>query len=180
MAEQTMTFQEFRRSIQTAPKDRSFKVTNSLGVYDVYKRIRKNHWFDIGRPVTEKEFYAIIRSVNKLLAENIANGETVRFPEKMGTLELRKFSKGVSIVNGQLKNTYPIDWMETMRLWYQDEEEHKKKTLIRREETWVYQAKYCKDKATYENKQFYQFALNKFIKNALKENIQSGKIDALW
>ena len=47
---------------------RNHKITNSLGVYDAYKYIRKNKWLDIGRPLKEKEFYRIIREVNKLLA----------------------------------------------------------------------------------------------------------------
>ena len=47
---------------------RNYKITNSIGVYDLYKLIRKNHWYDIGRPLKEHEFYAIIRKVNSLLA----------------------------------------------------------------------------------------------------------------
>jgi hypothetical protein len=43
---------------------RYYKVNNSLGVYDAYKWIRKNKWFNIGRPLKEHEFYSIIRKVN--------------------------------------------------------------------------------------------------------------------
>ena len=69
---------------------KNFKVRGSFGIYDCYKAIRRHKWFDIGRPLKEKEFYSIIRGVNNLIAEEIANGETVTFPEKMGMLELRK------------------------------------------------------------------------------------------
>lgn len=161
-------------------KVREYKITNSIGVYDIYKLIRKNRWYDIGRPLKEHEFYAIIRSVNKLLAENVINGETVVFPEQMGKLELRKYPKGVSIVDGKLKNTYPIDWKSTNQLWNEDEEEHKKKTLLRYESPMVYQVRYCKEGATYENKIFYQFRLHRKVRIGLKENIIDGKIDTLW
>ena len=163
-----------------ARKGVKFKVRNSFGVYDAYKIVRRNNWFDIGRPLKEHEFYAVIRGVNKLLAENIANGDTVVFPSQMGKLELRKYPKGVSFEGGQLKNTYPIDWKSTNQLWAEDKEEKLKHTLLRYESPMVYHVKYCKEDATYENKTFYQFTLNRFIKKKLKENISDGKIDTLW
>ena len=159
---------------------REYKITNSWGVYDAYKAIRKNHWYDIGRPLKEQEFYAIIRKVNKLLAENIVNGETVILPASMGKLELRKYPKGVKFVDGKLKNTYPIDWKSTNQLWEEDEEEHQKKTLLRYESPMVYRVRYCKEDATYENKIFYQFRLHQKVRQRLKENIINGKTDTLW
>lgn len=161
-------------------KELNFKIRNSWGIYDIYKFIRKNHWYDIGRPLKEGEFYAIIRGVNKLLARNIAQGETVVFPENMGRLELRKAPRGVSFVNGKLRNSYPIDWASTKKLWQEDEEESRKKTLIRFEVPMYYSVKYCKGKALYNNKTFYQFMLNTFIRRELKENIVKGKADTLW
>ena len=163
-----------------AAMTRNYKITNSIGVYDLYKIVRKNHWYDIGRPLKEHEFYTIIRNVNKLLAENLANGDAVVFPEQMGKLELRKYPRGVRFVNGKLKNTYPIDWKSTNQLWAEDEEEHKKKTLLRYESPIVYHVRYCKEDATYENKTFYQFRLHQKVRKRLKENIINGKTDTLW
>ena len=163
-----------------AEKGTKFDIRNSWGVYDAYKLMRKNHWYNIGRPVKEKEFYAIIRGVNDLLSENIVNGETVVFPEGMGSLELRKYEKGVFIKNGKLMNTYPIDWKSTNQLWKEDAEERKKHTLLRYETPFVYHVRYCKDRATYENKTFYRFKLNKFVKVDLKNSIITGKTDTLW
>ena len=160
-------------------KVKKYKITNSVGVYDMYKAIRKDNWYNIGRPLKEHEFYYIIRSFNKLLAENIANGETVVFPEHMGKLELRKYPKGVSFINGKLKITYPIDWKSTNQLWAMDEEERQKHTLLRYETPVVYHVRYCKENATYENKTFYRFTLNQKIRKKLKENIINCKTDTL-
>ena len=161
-------------------KARKFKITNSFGVYDCYKLVRKNHWYNIGRPLKEHEFYIIIRSVNKLLADNIVNGEAVVFPASMGKLELRKYPRGVRFVDNKLKNTYPIDWKSTNRLWVEDEEEYRKKTLLRYESPMVYRVRYCKEKATYENKVFYQFRMHSKVRKRLQENIINGKTDTLW
>ena len=157
-----------------------FKITNSVGVYDMYKAVRRNGWYNIGRPLKEHEFYVIVRSINKLLAENIASGKEVVFPVRMGRLELRKYPTGVKYVDGKLKNSYPIDWSSTNQLWAEDKEERQKHTLLRYESPLIYQVKYCKEDATYENKMFYQFKLHKKVRKKLQENIISGKTDTLW
>lgn len=175
-----MDFREFSKQTRKADSRCKAKVRNSFGVYDIYKLIRKNHWYNIGRPLTEHEFYTIIREVNKLFAIELANGREMVFPHRMGALELRKSEKGVSIVNGKVRVTYPVDWEETLRLWYEDEEARKNKTLLRNENKFVYHIKYNKYNAFYENKSFYQFSLNRFIKKALSRNIKSGKTDTLW
>lgn len=179
--EEKMTFEEYRNKV-VHPKDkpRNFKVTDSWGIYDAYKLIRKNKWYNIGRPLKEKEFYTIIRKANQLFANAVSLGETFWFPVRMGKLELRKIPKGVYFFNGKLKNTYPINWNDTLKLWFVDEEAREKKILIRHEEEYVYHIKYSKYDANYENRSFYEFALNAFIRIALRKNIQEGKIESLW
>lgn len=180
-----MEEQDYNEFRNTVTKNRGIgkkkaKVSHSWGVYDAYKHIRKNGWYDIGRPLKEHEFYTIVREVNRLLADNLALGETVVFPSRMGKLELRKHEVGVSFVNGVLKNTYPIDWNETIRLWYEDKEAMEKRMKVRDEQKCIYRIKYCKYDATYENKIFYQFTLNRFVRRALKKNIKKGITDTLW
>ena len=85
-----MDYKEFEKALHDRTIPRNVKVTNSWGVYDAYKVIRKHQWYDIGRPLKEHEFYSIIRGINDLLAEDIANGKEVTFPSRMGGLELRK------------------------------------------------------------------------------------------
>ena len=67
-----MDYQEFKKRTLRLNSSRNHKITNSWGVYDCYKHMRKNNWYDIPRAVKEKEFYAIIRSINKLLAKELA------------------------------------------------------------------------------------------------------------
>lgn len=175
-----MDYKEFNTELRKARVPRKAKVRNSWGIYDCYKHIRKNGWYDIGRPLKEHEFYSIIRSVNKLLADEIANGNEVVFPSRMGKLEIRKFKPGISIVNDKLKITYPVAWEETIRLWFEDEEARNNKTLVRNESPYIYQVRYNKYTANYENKSFYEFSTNRFIKIALGKNVKKGKIDTLW
>jgi len=177
------TLNDFKNSImpnRTGKGKRNIKITNSWGVYDAYKTIRKNGWFNIGKPVSEKDFYAIIRGVNNLLANEIVLGHKVALPEQMGKFELMKYEKGVSIVNGKLKNTYPIDWDKTIRLWFEDKEAYDERILVRNEQPFVYHVTYRKEDATYENKTFYQFQLHQRLRKILSHNIKKGITDTLW
>lgn len=173
-----MKYEEFKRRVGNLTDRRKHRITGSLGVYDAYKYIRKNKWFNIGRPLSEKEFYAIIRSVNKLLAKELSYGKEIILPHKLGTLELRKRKPQVLIKDGKLVTTYPIDWQATLKLWYEDEEAFQNKTLIRNEVDEVYKVYYNKNKADYNNKSFYFFQTNRELKKALMRNINLGVVDA--
>lgn len=173
------SYKDFKSAIQGLQNTRTHKVTNSLGSYDAYKYIRKNKWFNIGRPLTEHEFYQIIRRINNYLAEELINGNDVIFPNRMGKLELRK-RNSLPIIdkNGNLKVTYAIDWDSTLKLWYEDEESFNNKTLVRLPERNIFRIKYNKNTANYNNKSFIEFQVNRNIKVRLKQKIKNNEIDA--
>lgn len=173
------SYKDFKSVIQGLQNTRTHKITDSLGVYDAYKYIRKHKWFNISRPLTEHEFYQIIRRVNNYLAEELVNGNDITFPNKMGKLELRKRnSLPVIDKNGSLKVTYAIDWDSTLKLWYNDEEAFNNKTLVKLPERNIFRVKYNKDTANYENKSFMEFQINRDIKTRLKQKIKNNEIDA--
>ena len=178
-AEIEAAWQKFRKQIKN-PRGRG-RIRNSWGIYDAYKLIRKHKWYDIGRPVTEKEFYAIIRHMNNLYADEIGRGNIVIFPSKMGKLRLRKQPVGVYYdKKGNMKITYPIDWQATLKLWFEDPEAREQKLLIRRNSKYVYRVYFDKYDATFNNKIFYDFTLNRYIKQKLKHNIINGIIDSVY
>lgn len=99
----------------------------------------------------------------------------------MGRLELRKEYRGVYInEDGTMNITYPVDWKATLKLWFEDEEARNNKTLIRRTDQWVYRIYHDKWDATFNNKMFYDFTLNRYIKQKLKNNINKGIIDSVY
>ena len=135
----------FRKTVLKVDGPRKHKVRNSFGVYDVYKHIRKHKWFNLPRPVTEHEFYTIIRQVNNMLADNILNGEDIVFPHRMGRLELRKKEAYVGFKDGKLVTNLPIDWDKTLKLWSEDEEAYKERLLIKMEEKDIFKVHYIFD-----------------------------------
>lgn len=159
-------------------KRNKFKCTNSYGVYDAYKYIRKNKWFNIGRPLTEKEFYSIIRTINNLLLDSYLNGEDIVFPLKMGKLELRKYSTYVKFKGNKLVTNRAINWKETNKLWLEDKEAFNNKTLIRYDSKIIFNCKYNKRNAIFKNKNIYMFTFNNILKDKLKNKIINNEIDA--
>ncbi|MCF0115607.1 MAG: hypothetical protein HUJ56_09650 [Erysipelotrichaceae bacterium] len=171
-------FNEFKNEIISLNSPRKSKVTNSLGVYDIYKLIRKNKWEGIGQPVTEHNFYSIIRKVNEHLAEELAQGRDISFPGGLGKLEIRKYPVRLAIENNRLQTNLPIDWEETLRLWHSDKDSLNKRTLVHREGKELFRIYYNKSGAYYINRSFYKFRANRDIRKKLSKNILEGKIEA--
>ena len=171
------SYKDFKSVIQGLQNTRTHKITNSLGVYDAYKWLRKNKWLDVG-PISEHDYYAIIRTVNKALALNFLHSGSIKLPERMGEIILRKYPVKLCLKNGKLQTNLPIDWDATLNLWSKDKDSYTKKTLIRSEEKELFKVLYDKSKALYNNKSFYSFELNRDIKVALKKQLKNGLLDA--
>lgn len=168
----------FINTIRKLNESRNHKVKNSYGIYDGYKYYRRNKPKDAKYILTESQYFAITRRINNILAEELSNGNDITLPCSLGRLELRKFNARVELINNKIKTNLPIDWDKTLKLWYEDEEAFKNKTLIKMEEKEIFKIHYNRVKADYNNKSFYQFDVNRGIKKRLKINIKEGIIDA--
>lgn len=99
-------------------------------------------------------------------------------PHRLGTIELRKYDTRVSFCDGKLITNLPIDWDRTLKLWSEDEEAYKERTLVKMEEKEIFKVFYNKRTANYENKSFMQFEVNRDLKRRLKQRIKSKAVDA--
>nr|DAI45528.1 MAG TPA: DNA-binding protein [Bacteriophage sp.] len=169
---------EFRRKILKVDGPRKHKISNSFGVYDAYKLIRKNKWFGIGGPISEHDFYSIIRTVNNLLADFLSKGHDVNLPCQMGRLEIRKYDAKITLQEGKIFTNLPIDWDKTLKLWSEDEDAYQERTLVKMEEKEIFKVYYNRGKANYTNKSFFAFDVNRELKKKLKKNIKERRIDA--
>lgn len=169
---------EFLNSIRKIHEPRVHKVKNSYGIYDGYKYYRKNKPKESEYVLTESQYFAITRKINDLLAEAISRGEDVILPFRLGRIEVRKYDGKITWDGKKVKSNLPIDWDKTLKLWYEDSEAYKNKTLIRMEEKEIHKIYYNKNLANYTNKSFYQFNFNRELKRSLKHNIKEGFIEA--
>lgn len=169
---------EFRRRILKVNGPRKHKINNSLGVYHMYKFIRKNKWFDIGGPISEHDFYSIIRTINNYLAELLSRGHDINLPCQMGRLEIRKYDAKITLQGDRVITNLPIDWNKTLKLWSEDEDAYKERTLIKMEEKEIFKVYYNRGKANYTNKSFFAFDINRELKKKLNHRIREGRLDA--
>ena len=171
-------FQEFSNSIKRVNDSRVHKVKNSYGVYDGFKYYRKNKPKEHKYILTESQYFSIIRKVNELLGESLINGEDIILPYRLGRLEVRKYKARITTDGNKIKTNLPVDWDRTLKLWYEDKESYKNRTLIKVEEKEIYKVYYNRNVAEFTNKSFYQFDVNRELKRRLKQNIKEGKLDA--
>lgn len=173
-----MEEKDFINSVRKVSEPRVHKVKNSYGVYDYYKYYRKNKPNDSKYVLSESQYFSIIRKINEHLVDEILNGNDVVLPSRLGRLEVRKRKGRIYFDKGKLKSNLPIDWDKTLKLWYEDEEAYKNKTLVKIEEKEIYRLYYNRGLAEFTNKSFYQFNFNRELKRRLKTSIKDGNIDA--
>lgn len=170
---------EFKKRIRKVFTPRKHDIRNSLGVYDGYKYYRKNKPKDKKYILTESQYFSIIRQINNILADEITVGKDIVLPSKMGKIELRKYESSIKIDdNGKVVTNLPVDWNNTLKLWYEDPEAYKNKTLLRLNEQEMYKIVYNKENANFNNRAFYEFVFNKDLRIRLKRNIKQGIVDA--
>lgn len=168
---------DFKLQIVKAHGPKIHKIRNSFGVYDVYKWIRRNKWLDIGGPITQHQFYFIIRNINKELIQQFFTKQCIVLPHKMGRIELVKNKTKVVIKDGKLKIKKAINWGETLEYWNQDKEAFDKRILIYNTAQYIFKIIYSKIKANYKNKQVFFFYPNRTFKRQLAALLKDNKID---
>jgi hypothetical protein len=168
-----MEEQKFRSSIRRVNESRKHKITGSLGVYDAYKWYRKNKPKEKKYILTESQYFTIIRKINEALREELILTGDLTLPCRLGRLEIRKYPAIITNDGKKIKTNLPIDWDTTLKLWFEDEECRRDKTLVRSNVPEIFRVYYNKSKANYENKSFYQFSTNRELKRLLKDTIKN-------
>jgi hypothetical protein len=171
--------EDLKSKILKRNQKRKTKISNSIGVYDIYKMIRKNKWKGIGLPIKEGQFYKIIRTLNQELADKFTEVGSMTFPHRLGTIELRKFEPKIKMKYGKMGGNLPVNWDATLNLWIEDPEAMKAKQLIRFYNKESFKFKYNKYTAFFVNKFYFQFTVNRDIKTRIRKLIKRGAIDAI-
>ena len=170
-------FKDFRRRVLKLSDKRTHKITHSLGVKDAFHWSRKNKLYDT-KSVSECDYYKIVRTVNKLMVEDLLNSKDVQLPQKMGMLEVRKYPLYVKFVDGEIKTNRAIDWKATLSLWNEDEEAKESKILVRSEDSERFVVFYNRNAANYQNKTLMRFRPNRKLIIELNKRGKEGIIDA--
>ena len=156
---------DFLKEIKKVKGKRHHKFIGGYNVRDIYKAYKK----ECDNPLEYKTFQAIIKKLNQNIADSLMTGDQIELPQGMGRLEIHKVKTGVKLKKGEPFFHYPIDWENTLKLWYEDEEARQQKTLIRKEVPYVYKVFYNKRYAVFNNQSFTKFIPARKLKLAIKE-----------
>lgn len=148
-----------------------------MGVRDAFKWCRNNKAFG-NQTISTKHFYGIVRTVNDLLAEELKQGKDVRFPQKMGQLEVRRFNTYVKFIDGKLHTNRGINWKATLELWNEDKEARESKLLVRSEDKKALTIFYNRHVGEYNNKSIMQFKPNRALLIDINNLAKEGMLDA--
>lgn len=173
-----MTEIEFLNSIKKVHDSRNHRVKNSYGIYDGYKYYRRTKPKESKYILTESQYFAITRKINRALGDLLISGEDIKLPYSLGRLEIRKYGANIAIEDGKIKTNLPVDWEGTLQLWYSDKDSFEHRKLLRMEEKEVYRIHYNRTIARFANKSFYKFTANRDLRRRLRDNIKAGKIEA--
>ena len=167
-----MEQEEFNKIILKlgSTKGTKFKINNSNGTKEAWRWLNKNKWFGLQDKVSEHDFGVIIKTINSSLRDQFLDGHTIKLPYDMGKIEQAKFK----VVYKRDKDTHPIDWNSTLKLWNEDSECMNDKLLVKYNVDYMYKIIYNKSKSKYKNKCYYRFTPARSFKKEYIKRVLDG------
>lgn len=158
-------------------KGTKFNITGSFGMRKAYNYYRQNGT-DKSLLIGREDFSSVIQEVNKRLVDSFATIGSVEFPAGMGGLAITSRDiKGVWInKEGEVKTNYPIDWVNTIKLWNEDHDAFIHRRLLRFENKTLCKIKYTKKGGGYKNKLFINLKPNTFLRRRIAGEIINKKV----
>lgn len=162
-------FSEFIKSVKNVTGPRVHKVTGSYGIRDALTFYRQHRPKEHKFVISPEEYYVLIRRIHELLGEELLSGTSIKLPERMGSLYVQKHITEPRLdINGKLIYHAPIDWDETLKLWYESPEDYENKTILKATGRNYYKFVYNKKVTVFKNNNAVQFTPGRTLKQKLK------------
>lgn len=158
---------------------RFHKVKNSYDTKDFYRNYikgidRQGKFF-----VTERQYGEILRITHDIITEKLLDGCQVVFPYCFGLLQIESHKNVIKFVDGKLRTSYMVDWDKTIRLWYEDEECRKNKTLVRNDNPNRYVVKYHRSRGRLANKKYLCFMPSRVLTDKINKKMHEEGLNVL-
>lgn len=133
-----------------------------------------------GLEVSRKDYCKIVNEFNKHIMDLVFEGDTVKLPEKMGTLSIkgRKIEPEVDQETGEIINQ-AVDYGETKKLWARCPECKERKQVVyhlnEHSDNIRYKFFWSKERMIVENKLFYSMIFTRTNKRNVSQLVQGGK-----
>lgn len=164
----------------TQKDKRVHKVKVDYGLYDYFKYYKEN----TDTNISAKEFGEIVKEYNGFIRDSLSKrGNAYNMPCKFGIVELKKNKAEVTINDdGTIKNTLPVNWQETRKLWNDNPDALARRIKIKFVNThsdgYTFKFIYLRSRAVYTHKSIYRLKFNRLLKRQLSKSIFNNTIDA--
>ena len=173
------SFEDFLKTNRDLSLPRPHRIKKSYHTINgltYYRRVRPK---DLDFIIDQCQYLSIIREMNLLMVDRLVVNKSFTLPSGMGKLEIVKMESASWIdKNGKLGTNRPVNYLETNRLWYEDEEARLNKTLVRYDTDATFRLKYKMRGRLYKNCRYFSIQFGRHIKSRLTEEIRKGGYDA--
>lgn len=151
-------------------------ITNSYIPREAYRYERKNKYPTIGERVSDPLFLSVIKNVNLVMADELLKGNIVKFPMRMGTLQIGVRDKTTSKNRfGHYVTTKSINWKKTRELWEKEPDLKEKGAVVFSENSAIPKVKFDTSNSNCANHTFYQFRVTLDLMHRAHTLIDSGE-----
>ena len=157
-------------------KKRNSVITNSYNTQDFYNYYKKELSKKNKKALDNKTFRKIINEMHYELRERIADGEIIELPYGAGEFVVTSYEPKAYLKDNKLKSNYRIDWNNTLKLWNNDEEAKKNKTLLRILDKNVFSVRFFRNHCNYKNAEYIKFRTGRRFKLFLRDRVKSDNI----
>lgn len=160
--------------------NREHKIKCDYGLPDYYNFYKKI----VNNPVSKNLYTSILKEYLKINHDIVSKkGEPFILPKETGEIVVRKLKKEIEIKkDGSIKNSFPVNWKATKKLWSENINAKKNKTLIRHtnEHTdgYYFLIVYQRRSAKFKGKSYYKMQINRQMQRGLSDPILKGQIDS--
>lgn len=144
----------------------------------IYNRIKKTY-----PNISKVTINKVLTMYFEMAMKDLAEGNEIVLPNKLGSLYItkRKCSVTIDPETGNIKNTFPINIAESIKLW-KDKPELKGIRFVRytneHSNNYSFNLRFGLKKAMYRNKQIYSFQFGKAMKKELNTAIKEKRTQA--
>lgn len=159
---------------------RNHKVKSDYGKNDYYKHYSNTVENPVSKELWDNVLMDYLNSINEMISQK---GYVFRIPCRLGTIELRKIKKEVKLdQNGNVINTFNVNWKETKKLWLENPKAKEKGIKIRyvnkHSDGYSFRIVYIKKSATFKNKSVYKMLINREMRRSTEKPIMNKELDA--
>ena len=152
---------KFIDDIKKVKEPRKHSIKGACKIRDLYTELKH----DKSLPQIDLHtFRCLIRTMGKNLSQLILDGHIIQLPLQMGKICVYQKDYTLKFVNGKVKHNYKVDWGNTIKLWEDDEEARRDKTILYHAEDKMLLVKYYKHFAKFKNKKFFTFRVTSEVR----------------